>query len=1081
MRILRKKDFIISVFIFFSSLLCPSYAAPTGDLCLDAIPLSVSIPYDGDSTGATGTLTSSCSANDTKDIWHSFTPSLNGNYTISLCGSSFDTTLSVYDTCGGTELACNDDMCSVYSEVVVELAAGLTYLIRVAGYNGATGVYILEVTKRPEPPANDEFAGAIEVFENAPYQGDTSGATGDAACSCAQGYDFYDVWHLFVPPVTTEYSISLCNSLFDTTLSIYDDQLTEIGCNDDSCGSQSKLNLMLTGGQIYYIRIAGFDGDTGGYLLNITRYLQEPLNDKCTDAIEVFLDTLYYGTTAGAKGTGTSNCSGTDRLDVWHYFVPLQTGYHTVSLCGSSFNTTVAIYDGCNGVELACNDNICDTQSEVAVYLTAGYTYLIRIAGISGKTGDYVILVSERLVQPPNDDCNNAIEVFEGVTYDGDNIGALGDTGCSCGYYFDFYDVWHSFTPTQTKEYLISLCGSNFDTTMSVYDSCMGMEIACNDDSCGSQSELVLLLNSGQTYLIRIAGYDGDMGNYSLTITESIHPPINDDCQNPIPLLLNVPYTGSTISAGGSSVSTCSDDDTLDVWFSYTPAESGIYEIDLCDSQFDTTLSVYDTCGGMELACNDDFCQLQSQLSIYLETATTYLIRIAGYRGAIGSYTIIVGTDCIFIPEPTNPYPSHLSFDVERDPVLAWNNGAALLQNSSQGSLIIKGIYGTDDRLDEYQVLDSQLKAVGDSTAALISIDDITDNNDGTYSIPSITLAETYLSRYGRPLCPNEPFLNQPSIAKCTGFLVAPDIVATTGHCISDHSVCLDAVFVFGFAMINASTPVLTFDASDVYFCDGVIARLQTADSDWALIRLDREVLNHAPLVTRRTGKIPDNQDLAVIGHTLGLPRKYADNAWVQENSSLGSFQANLDTFIGNSGSAVVNMDTYEVEGLLFAGNPDFVSDGDCDRSTQCPDTGCPGWERATRVTEFIDLVPVFDVYMGTSPDDMQLICADSPKTWCRTGVLDCGTNYFWQVIAKSNCTQETGPLWVFSTTPAGDYDRDCDVDLSDYAALAAAWMSEGCDMTNNFCDGQDIDKLGAVDIADLAILISHWMEKINP
>jgi len=260
-----------------------------------------------------------------------------------------------------------------------------------------------------------------------------------------------------------------------------------------------------------------------------------------------------------------------------------------------------------------------------------------------------------------------------------------------------------------------------------------------------------------------------------------------------------------------------------------------------------------------------------------------------------------------------------------------------------------------------------------------------------------------------------------------------------------------------------------------------VIARLQTTDSDWALIRLDREVLNHAPLVTRRTGKIPDNRDLAIIGHTLGLPRKYADNAWVQENTSPGSFQANLDTFIGNSGSPVINIDTYEVEGLLFAGNPDFVADGNCDRSAQCPDTGCPGWERATRVTEFSDLIPVFDVYLGTSPDNMQLICADSPKTWCQAGVLDCGTNYFWQVVAKSNCTQQMSPVWVFSTTPAGDHDHDCDVDLSDYAALAAAWMSQDCGLTNNFCDGEDIDKLGAVNIDDLAILLSHWLEKINP
>jgi len=204
MTMLHYRIFIISGFIFLSSLLCPAYADGAGDLCLDAILVSESTPYVGNTSGATGSSVSSCSFNDTKDVWHSFTPSQSGNYTISLCGSSFDTTLSVYDECEGVELACNDDMCSVYSEVVVDLTALETYLIRVAGYNGAVGTYVLEATKRPSPPANDDIGGAVEVFEDVPYEGDTLGATGETFSSCADGYDFYDLWHVFVPSVTTE-------------------------------------------------------------------------------------------------------------------------------------------------------------------------------------------------------------------------------------------------------------------------------------------------------------------------------------------------------------------------------------------------------------------------------------------------------------------------------------------------------------------------------------------------------------------------------------------------------------------------------------------------------------------------------------------------------------------------------------------------------------------------------------------------------------------------------------------------------------------------------------------------------------
>ncbi|MCF7954259.1 MAG: serine protease, partial [Phycisphaerae bacterium] len=902
--------------------------------------------------------------------------------------------------------------------------------------------------------------------------------TGQDSSSCADGYDFYDVWHLFIPTATADYSISLCNSDFDTSLSILDDLGTEIGCNDDACGSKSKLDVPLTGGKAYYIRIAGYDGATGNYALDITRYLVQPINDECANAIDLSLNTPYYGTTNAATGIATSGCSTNDKLDVWHSFTPASDGYHTISLCGSSFDTTLSVYDGCGGNSLACNDNMCDLQSEVVVDLTAGQRYLVRIAGKGGKTGDYVIVASERFTQPANDDCASAIEVFEDVPYSGSNAGALGDTGSSCGYYFDFYDVWHSFTPTETKDYYLSLCGSDFDTVLSLYDSCGGTELGCNDDSCSSQSALTASLTAGQTYVVRVSGYDGAMGNYQLNISESVPAPVNDECANAIALELNVPYTGSTESATGSSVSSCGDEDFYDVWFSYTPVKTESYIIDLCESEFDTTLSVYDSCTAAELACNDDACGSQSQLTMSLEAGNTYLLRVAGYRGAIGTFTIAVTCNCVLVDAPETPYPDDKAYNIERDVTLAWDSGKTILDNLASTGITLKGIYGTDDRIDEYQVTNPSLKAIGDSTVALVSAGDLTDNGDGTYSLPTETLAEYYLDQFGRPLCPDEPFRDQPSPSLCTGFLVAPDLVITTGHCLESSSVCSDRAFIFGFKMLNSSTAVTTFDSSDVYYCKGVIARTQTADSDWALIRLDREVTNHAPIAVRRSDTIADAQNVTVIGHTLGLPRKYASNAWVQENTQPNNFQVNLDTYMGSSGSPVVNMNTYEVEGILFSGNPDFVEDGGCDRSAVYPDSGDPDWERVTRSTEFSDLIPVFDVYLGTDPTNMQLIASDISKPWCTAGDLDCGENYYWQVVIKTSDVIAPGEIWVFSTKLAGDFDHDCDVDLEDFSELAQKWMLETCDITNNYCQGTDIDKLGSVSMEDLVIFVENWLSE---
>lgn len=1056
----------------------PLGAAPVHDNCSTAIPVQEGMVYYGSSVGAGGSQTSSCSYGDTRDVWHRFTAAQTGFHTFSLCGSGFDTTLSVYDACGGAELACNDDMCGFQSEAVAQVAAGQTVLIRVAGYDGDTGSYSLLVTERLNQPANDGPLEAIEVAENTPYYGTTVDATGVSFGSCDIDYDFYDVWHTFTAPVSTTYDISLCGSDFDTTLVVFDAQYNEVACNDDACGRQSKITAALTGSQTYLIRIAGYDGEVGGYVLNVTRYSQVPPHDLCTGAIPVDLDTPFYGTSAGATGTQTSACGTGDRLDVWHTFTPSQTGYHTVSLCGSSFDTTLAVCTACSlSSQVACNDNMCGLQSEIPVLMTAGQTYYLRVAGRNNQTGDYVLAVYERFGQPANDLCAQAIDVQEGLPYSGTTWNALTDIVCTCADGYDHYDVWHTFTAPRSADWLISLCGSGYDTTLSVYDACGGLELACNDDSCSGQSELALPLAAGQTVWIRIAGYDGDMGDYLLTITENVAPPPHDECVDAIPLALDLPYAGTTRGATGGLESSCSEGDTLDVWHTFTASASASYEISLCGSLFDTTLSVRDACGGVELACNDDDCGYQSRLAVYLAAGRTVLIRIAGYRGAIGEYIVLVAPDCMPLEPPTNPGPALYALDVDRQTVLTWNEGAEILRNTAAGQPIMKGIYGADDRMDEYQVTDALLRAVGDSTAAMVPLSALVDNGDGTYSLSTETLADHYLAAAGRPLCPTEPYLDQPVAAVCTAFLVAPDLIATTGHCVSDEELCTDRAFVFGFTMLNAAEPVTTFDASEVYFCGGLVSRQQTADSDWALVRLDRPVLSHQPLLIRRDGKIADARQLAVIGHTLGLPRKYADNAWVQDNLAPGSFQANLDTYMGNSGSAVVDLETCAVEGVLFAGNADFVENGDCDQSAVYPDGGAPDWEKATRTTEFSGQIPVFDVYLGADPQNLLPVSMNNPQPWCPVGPLECGQNYYWRVVVRTDCAQVEGPLWIFSTQSTGDLDHDCDVDLGDFARLAQRWMQAGCTIDNNFCGQSDLDMLGSVSITDLVLFAEHWMQ----
>ena len=119
---------------------------------------------------------------------------------------------------------------------------------------------------------------------------------------------------------------------------------------------------------------------------------------------------------------------------------------------------------------------------------------------------------------PPNDDCENAIAVGNGstnfdttdATTDGPNLPA----GCDEGFGLSLVrDIWYRYTSPCTGTATFDFCGSGFDTRVAAYafnqNACPGAFIACNDDSCGLQSQMTFSVSVGQQYLIRVGGFSG--------------------------------------------------------------------------------------------------------------------------------------------------------------------------------------------------------------------------------------------------------------------------------------------------------------------------------------------------------------------------------------------------------------------------------------------------------------------------------------------------------------------------------------------------------------------------------------------
>ncbi len=122
-----------------------------------------------------------------------------------------------------------------------------------------------------------------------------------------------------------------------------------------------------------------------------------------------------------------------------------------------------------------------------------------------------------------NDECEDRIALGNGDTpYT--NFGATtnaSDPAFDCGFQVGS-DIWYNYTATCGGELTISVCDSNFDTVLEVYDGvdCPPTDsLACNDDFCDLQSEITLLVLEGDQLKIRIGGWQGDQGTGTLSIS----------------------------------------------------------------------------------------------------------------------------------------------------------------------------------------------------------------------------------------------------------------------------------------------------------------------------------------------------------------------------------------------------------------------------------------------------------------------------------------------------------------------------------------------------------------------------------
>lgn len=247
-----------------------------------------------------------------------------------------------------------------------------------------------------------------------------------------------------------------------------------------------------------------------------------PANDNCANATLLSAGTSASYTNVGATAGTAFPCVASANNDVWFRYNALASGAHTFTICSATrtFDTVLEVFSGtCSGLtSLGCNDDSCSTGSSVTATLAAGQSYLIHVAGFNAATGSFDINIAAPAVA--RDECTTATSIALGTSTVFNNTGATTTANpawtCATG----TTDLWFTFTANCTAPTTFSTCTAarTVDTVLAVYGGTCAAPtlLGCNDDSCGLGSKVTANLVSGQTYFVRVGGFNNAVGNFQV-------------------------------------------------------------------------------------------------------------------------------------------------------------------------------------------------------------------------------------------------------------------------------------------------------------------------------------------------------------------------------------------------------------------------------------------------------------------------------------------------------------------------------------------------------------------------------------
>ena len=469
---------------------------------------------------------------------------------------------------------------------------------------------------------------------------------------------------------TGEIVQAILSGEYDTQITIFTgSSCGELSCltgNDQAPFSEGSSEIVWrTMPEIaYYILVHGYNMEIGDFELAV-KAIEPPSNDICRGAIELEVGDIVPGSTrlasleyedvedsCGSAFGGVQSAPG-----VWYTVAgEAPTLQATVK---ASYDVQMSVYSGPECDNLVCVDGTegedpSYTEGQVAWDTEDGGTYYILIHGFMSQIGTFELTVSE-ISRPTNDRCQGAMELeLDSLVSGSTQLATLDDVetcGTALGGNLSAPGLWYTINGSGSS--LSASLESDYNIQISVYSGEDCDALVCvtgreGEDPSLSSATLVWDSDGGTVYFIHVHGYNSDVGDFELLLSEVTRPG-NDDCTSAILLEVGDTATGSTdFARADDDTDFCGGTNNLTapgLW--YTVEGIGSTITAAFNATYDAQLTIYSGSDCGSLVCidgTDGDSPFYTSGSVRWQSVNgeSYFIFIHGFNDMVGDYDLTI-------------------------------------------------------------------------------------------------------------------------------------------------------------------------------------------------------------------------------------------------------------------------------------------------------------------------------------------------------------------------------------------------------------------------------------------------------